>query len=165
MFGLLRNLGIMKKIYLLIVSIVLLSCSDESENPESDPTTPQVNLAAIEGRYTGSWNWEFGTGFISMIISPLAESNRFSVEFFETIDFRPMFNSDGVTPEARGILTVDGTSAEIQLNLNTDNPLCQGDYNGSGIRSSNGQLELTMDIVHDCAEDAPATWSLLKIAD
>ena len=145
--------------------ILLVACSSESDNPETEPLDPQVNLQAVEGRYTGSWNWEFGTGFISMIISPLADSNRFSVEFYETIDFRPMFNSDGVTPEARGILTVDGTAAEIELNLDTDNPQCRGDYNGSGVRATNGQLELTMDIVHDCAEDAPATWSLLKIAD
>ncbi len=152
----------MKTVIYGVLMTFLFSCGKEEE-VKICPLP--IDLTIVEGKYVGVWNWEFGTGDISIIIRSSTEVNSYFVDFFESSNFMPMFNADGVTPEALGRLTVDDGIATIELNLNTDSPECAGNYDGKGNRTKEGVLELTMDIMHDCAQDAQATWRLTKVED
>ncbi len=156
------NIKRMKRVVFLVSLMFLLSCSEQEENPFFGPT---LDLTVVEGKYTGSWNWEFGIGEISMIIEPSSTAGRYFVQFYESSSFKPVFNTDGVSPEAKGILVLEGQNATLELNLNTDAPPCVGDYSGTGTKTDDGILNLSMDIMHNCAEDAPATWSLTKVEE
>ena len=146
---------------MILASLSLFSCSDEPE--EEDMSGP--NLEVFEGRYRGNWTWEFGTGAISMVIQ-LQQDNLHRVDFYETANFKPMFNSDGVTPEKVGTIRLDGnTITELDLTLDTDSPSCNGNTTGMGSWNGMGILILNVDVVHDCAEDAPAKFTLSKIED
>ena len=148
------------------VIFLLFSCKDgESEDtPEPIIGSNEVNLESIPGRYRGTWDWDQGTGPITMNVAG-SETNEYEIEFFETNSFTPGFNSDFTTPDALGILTMDGNDASISLILRTDSPPCVGSYSGEGTRSSTGTFELEMQVVHDCAQDGDATFTLRKIGN
>ncbi len=152
----------MKKMTFIILILSLNCCSNENEEQPKQGNT--VNLKLIPGKYIGNWSWDLGTGPISMEIAK-SSSNSFPVKFYETSNLKPMFNSDGITPEAQGTLRIDGVKATISLTFNTDLPPCTGNYKGDGTRTEDGKLELKMDIVHNCAQDGEATWNLTKTSE
>lgn len=154
----------MKIIEVAFLCCMFFCCSKETEVIVEE-VEEMVDFESIPGRYIGIWDWEFGRGTISMELTQMSESENYTVKFYETSNFKPMFNSDGITPEAQGQLIVEGTIASIDLNLNTDQPPCQGNYIGEGERTTDGKLTLIMNIEHDCAQDAEATWELMKISN
>ncbi|MEQ9300958.1 MAG: hypothetical protein RIF33_20455 [Cyclobacteriaceae bacterium] len=159
------------KAFLVILIFSISSCSsgdDDDMEPEIEPER-DIDLAEISGKYRGTWSWDYGIGLVvGPILMEIAAStnNEHAVNFYETAQFVPNFNSDRVTPEARGTIIIsDSGQVTIELTLNTDAPPCVGDYTGSVTHNDLGRLVLGMDIVHDCAVDGIAVLSLLKIAD
>ncbi|MEO0813035.1 MAG: hypothetical protein AAFY60_09250 [Myxococcota bacterium] len=117
----------------------------------------------VEGRYRGSWQWSLGTGPISLEVDAL-ETESYPVRFYETRDFVPGFNEDGVTPDALGEMTLNGTDAQLTLRLRTDSPPCIGDYGGPGTHDPlEGILRFEIQVVQDCAQDGPATLTFRRI--
>lgn len=157
--------NVVKSILVLFV-LFFTSCSNDDNDSAQEEPTNTIDLAAVEGKYVGTWFWTPGDSPISMEITKSGGSeNRFSVKFYESSNFKPSFNLDGNTPEATGLLDMDGDKAEIDLKLDTDFPVCKGDYTGNGTKDENGKLTLDMNIVHDCGADGTATFSLRKISD
>ena len=148
---------------ILVLFLNINSCSESNDDSDSDNQDP-IDLLAIEGRYVGTWSWFAGTGPISIDIHDLG-SNNYSIALYESINFVPCCNTDGITPDAQGSLQISENNVTVDLVLNTNNPPCAGDYTGIGIKNADGNLTLTMDIVHNCAQDAPATWNVNKISN
>lgn len=151
--------------YILVAVLFtcFVACSDdENEDPPMSPEP--VNLTIVEGKYRGTWDWEFGAGPISMELRSTG-NDLYDVNFYETANFTPGFNTDGVTPDAIGVIEIIDTQATIDMQLRTDNPPCTGDYTGTGTRNDQGVLHLEMSIVHTCATDAPAIFTLTKSAN
>ncbi len=128
-----------------------ISCSSSEEGVEIPPATNPVDLMAIPGRYVGSFdNITFSSqGPLSMIVREIT-TTTFEVRLYETRNFVPMFNADGVTPEALGTITVEGIEASIDLDLRTDSPNCFGDYIGDGSRSASGIFVFGMTQTEEC---------------
>ena len=148
-------------IFALIIVSATISCSsdDGSDNQESED---EIDLRVVSGRYTGVWSWVPGDGSISLIIVPRNGANSYNVQYYESINFIPKNNSDGITPDATGTIEIEGTSATIDLRYSTDSPSCVGDFTGTGTRSENGVFDFSMNI-DDCnVSDEPATWKFTK---
>lgn len=157
----LKPFSIQRIVFALVITAISFSCSDDGDENQNN----EVDLTVISGEYVGVWSWEPGTGAISLLITPENGDGKFNVEYFESGNFLPKNNSDGVTPDARGTLQIDGTSASIALKYNTDAPECFGDFTGTGTRTEDGVLSLIMNI-DDCnVEDEPATWKATKRKD
>ena len=161
-YGLSAKWNQMKRVDLpLILCIAIFSCSSDSDESEEEEIE-QVDLNSIEGRYKGVWTWEIGDGTISMVITSTGVANRYSVDYFESNNYRPRRRLDGVSPDARGLLNLDGTNVSIDLNHVVDDPPCPGKFTGTGTFNENGELELSMNIDDCFAENEPATWKLEK---
>ena len=128
-------------------------------------TGDALDLGAIEGGYSGRWTWRLGDGPITMTVESSTTMVHL-VRFYETAAFVPQYNTDGVTPEATGNLTVNDAQLSLSLNLRTDDPRCVGTYLGSGVHNrQRGTLEFDMSIVHDCAEDGSAVFVFTKVTN
>lgn len=150
-----------KIIFVITVLSILVACSEDSDDNENQPEV-EVDLNVVEGRYRGNWEWIFGEGPISMIISPGDAANTYNVQFFESPNFRPRNQSDGVSPDARGELTVTGMNVAIDLVYNVNDPPCSGMFTGIGTLGM-GDLDLTMNIDDCFADNVAASWELVKI--
>lgn len=144
-----------------LLFIGLSSCSDDAEAEPAEAVDP-VDLTLVEGRYKGVWDWELGDGFISMVITPQGVADTYDVDYYESNNYRPRKQSDGVSPDARGELIVTGTTVSIDLFVNVDDPPCAGRFTGTGTLNDEGELDLTMNIDDCFAEDEPASWKLEK---
>ena len=161
-YGLSAKWNQMKRVVLpLILCIAIFSCSSDNDESEEEEIE-QVDLNSIEGRYKGVWTWEIGDGTISMVITSTGVANRYSVDYFESNNYRPRRRLDGVSPDARGLLNLEGTNVSIDLNHVVDDPPCPGKFTGTGTFNENGELELSMNIDDCFAENEPATWKLEK---
>ncbi|MEM1337246.1 MAG: hypothetical protein AAF717_16775 [Bacteroidota bacterium] len=150
--------------FFLVVSLlgILFACSDDGGDSE-DPPEVEVDLSVVEGRYRGNWEWVFGEGPISMIIRPGNDANTYEVQFFESPNFTPRNQMDGVSPDARGDLTVTDMNVSIDLVYSVNDPPCSGMFTGMGTLSAMGALDLTMNIDDCFANNVAASWVLVKI--
>lgn len=154
----------------IVLVVSLASCSDGDDNVmEPEQQESEIDFTEFSGKYVGTWSWQSPFGFIvdpiSLEIAASAD-NRHTAKFYHTDKFIPKYNSDGVTPEALGTITIsDFNQVTIDLDLKTDAPQCNGDFLGSGNRTSDGQLILNMDIVEDCATELEAVFRLVKVAN
>lgn len=156
-----NQIHLKRLVLFLTICITLLSCSNDSSDDEI-PDVEEVDLTIVEGRYKGAWKWELGDGLISMIITQGEAANRYNVEYFESNNYLPRRRSDGVSPDARGELIVDGMNVSIDLDHLVDDPPCPGKFTGTGTFNENGELAFTMNIDDCFAENEPATWQLEK---
>ena len=154
---------------LLIICFILgaSSCSNDDDNEAQEEE--QVDLLSIPGRYRGGFNnITFGTsGSLSMVVSP-NNGDSYSVLIFETSNFRPSFNSDGVTPELIGTIDVMDTEASITLDLNTDSPVCNGEYTGTGARDMEGRFTFSITQIETCGGmdfESMGDWNFIKISN
>ncbi|MEQ9300957.1 MAG: hypothetical protein RIF33_20450 [Cyclobacteriaceae bacterium] len=158
------------KVLFFVLILGLFNCSDGDDNDAEPETQPdEIDFTEFSGKYVGTWSWQSPFGFIvdpiSLEIAASAD-NQHAAKFYHTDKFTPKYNSDGVTPEALGTITIsDANQVTIDLDLKTDAPQCNGDFLGSGNRTSDGQLVLNMDIVEDCATELEAVFRLVKVAD
>ncbi|MEM1338183.1 MAG: hypothetical protein AAGF96_10555 [Bacteroidota bacterium] len=156
------------KVFLIIVtaSATLLSCSNDNDENENDNVEiEQLDLSVLTGRYKGVWTWEIGDGAISMIITPTETATEYDVQYFESNNYRPRRRLDGVSPDARGSLSIDGMNVSIDLDHVVDDPPCPGTFSGVGTFNDTGELNLEM-IIDDCfATNEPASWKLEKKED
>ena len=148
-------------LFFLVICLLFCACSNNGAEQDTDGMEA-LDLTVIEGRYKGLWSWELGQGLISMVITPTSSRNIYLLEFYETNNYRPSRQSDGITPDARGSLELIGQRISIDLVVNVDNPPCPGTFKGEGTFSNEGYLESNM-VIDDCqADEWPASWELEK---
>lgn len=145
------------RIVLYLIFFCFLSCDKEENSP-----TPSNILSKeiVEGDYIGSFESPLTSFQVSLKIRKLG-SNSYSVELFESENFKPSYNSDGVTAEAIGVLEFDGSEYCLRLNLNSDMPQCNGVYDGCGTHDmTKGQFDFDMRYDERCnSEDFEGNFS------
>ncbi len=148
--------------FIILIITALCSCSDSEE----EVIGSNNNKAQIEGDYIGTLNSEITNFEVSLEIRKIDE-NKYSVNLYESSNFRPFYNSDGITPEVKGVLNYDGTTYCARLNLKSDAPECTGIYEGCGSRNNQkGEFILKMTFDEICngnSFDGEFTYTWIKI--
>ncbi|MGD1945619.1 MAG: hypothetical protein ACFB0A_05025 [Croceivirga sp.] len=159
-----RGMGSRGIVIAVLLCVTILSCSsDDSDDGSEDMES--VDLTIVEGRYRGFWTWEIGDGPISMIITRGDNANTYKVDYFESNNYIPRRKLDGVSPDARGEMVINGTTISIDLDHIVDDPPCPGKFTGTGTINDMGEIDLSMNIDDCFAENEPATWKLTKRED
>ena len=152
----------MRKIIQVIITLMILSCANEESEEQIEQS---LDLTVVEGKYKGIWSWHLGDGLISMVVKPTSYKNIYAVDYYESNNYRPRSQSDGISPDARGQMTIEDEIVRISLGVDIDNPPCTGNFEGLGTINDKAQLVLTMNIDDCFAENVPAEWSLEKKED
>ena len=155
-------------VYLFVAALIMsLNACSNSDDGDSTGTTETVDLSVVSGSYIGSLTSPLVSFSISAKLTKVND-NRYSVKLYETSNFVPAHNADGVTPEVTGFIEMDGNNAVVDLTLLSDTPVCIGTYVGLGTRSAAGVFTLTIDFIEDCAKGSAKgtfTYTLRKTAN
>ena len=152
-------------IVLLMFFLAFFSCSENDNSSDNNQGNgPSINLAEISGEYSGEASSSGGRTGISMRIRPRSTEGEYSIEFFGFDNLTSCCNSNG-RPEALGSLILTGSSLNLDMNWNTDSPVCSGAYSGINGTFQNGNITIDVDFDLSCTGTGSETFRLSKTAD